>query len=281
MRIIVGILIIITGCLHAQNSVEQNKIEKVWVTKDFFNTPESVCYDESRDVLYVSNVGGRKPWMKDGYGFISCLSTDGTMIDKMWVDGMDAPKGMGIYRDLLYVADLNKLLIIDIEDEKVIKRVKIPHAKALNDVAINDYGEVFISEFKANRVYRYKDGNVSVLLENIDFPSPNGLFCIGDSVLLATGKDIVIINHETGAYNMFLTQTGRVDGVSRISEDTFLYSHWTGKLFLHTVGEEQWLILSYSSSNYNIADICYVKEKNMVYIPTFFNNTVECHKLLE
>ena len=49
----------------------------VW-TLDGLETPESVLFDEERDVLYVSNVGG-EPTVKDGNGYISRVSPDGKM----------------------------------------------------------------------------------------------------------------------------------------------------------------------------------------------------------
>lgn len=280
-KVVFGFIMLFLGTLYAQSFIEADKLEKVWSTKDYFNTPESVCYDTDRDVLYVSNVGGLKPWMKDGYGFISKLSTNGTSVKNIWVDGMDAPKGMGIHNDLLYVADIKKLVVIDILEEKVIKRVKIPHAEALNDIAINKKGNVFITDSETNRVYRYVNDEVTVLIENMDFKRPNGLYCIGDTVLLATGTDIIALNEETGTYKMFLQGTGGVDGIDMVTDDTFIYSHWSGKLFLHTIGEEPQLILHYTSKDYNIADICYIKNKKQVFLPTFFTNTVECHRVLD
>ena len=44
-----------------------------------FKAPESALLDEARGVLYVSNVNGN-PTDKDGNGYISKLSPDGTVI---------------------------------------------------------------------------------------------------------------------------------------------------------------------------------------------------------
>ena len=46
-------------------------------------TCESVLYDEKNDVLYVSNIDGA-PDAKDGNGFISKISLDGSVIQQSW-----------------------------------------------------------------------------------------------------------------------------------------------------------------------------------------------------
>lgn len=42
-------------------------LEKVWQTTAELKTPESVLYDQERDVIYVSNING-DPAQKDGNG---------------------------------------------------------------------------------------------------------------------------------------------------------------------------------------------------------------------
>ena len=89
------------------------KLEFLWESKDDLRVPESVCYDDARNKIYVSNIDG-KPSEKDGNGFISMLTTEGDIMNLKWVDGLDAPKGMGIHKGSLFVADIDNLRIIDL-----------------------------------------------------------------------------------------------------------------------------------------------------------------------
>ena len=53
-------------------------VEIVWETEKIFELPESVVYDSTNDVLYVSNITDH-PFKKDGTGYISKMSTDGNI----------------------------------------------------------------------------------------------------------------------------------------------------------------------------------------------------------
>ena len=79
--------------------------EEAWVTPDVFLTPESVLKDPERDVLYVTSFDtdfARKPQPS---GFVSRLSLEGEILELRWVEGLNAPAGMDIWRDTLYVAE--------------------------------------------------------------------------------------------------------------------------------------------------------------------------------
>src|SRR5262249_52756837 len=82
------------------------------VVKDAgFKTPESVLYDPEQDLYLVSNING-KPIDADSNGFISKVSPEGKVVELMWIDGskktssLNAPKGLAISGNLLYVADI-------------------------------------------------------------------------------------------------------------------------------------------------------------------------------
>src|SRR5690349_12415206 len=79
-----------------------------------FNVPESVKYDAELDVFFVSNVNGN-PSQKDGNGFIARVKADSISAMSKLVEGgkggatLNAPKGMAIKGDTLYVADIDML----------------------------------------------------------------------------------------------------------------------------------------------------------------------------
>ena len=91
--------------------------EEVW-SLDGFQAPESALLDTERNVLYVSNVAG-EPNAKDGVGFISKVSLDGKMQEAEWVKGLNAPKGLVMHGDKLYVSDVDQLVEIDVNSGAV------------------------------------------------------------------------------------------------------------------------------------------------------------------
>lgn len=73
--------------------------------------PESVLYDVERDRYLVSNING-DPTVADNNGFISEITPDGKMARAKFIAAggktkLNAPKGSGIYKTTLYVADIN------------------------------------------------------------------------------------------------------------------------------------------------------------------------------
>ena len=77
------------------------------------STPELVRYDPELDVFYVSNINGN-PSVHDGNGFIAVVRADSVGAPaRMLVEGgkngakLDAPKGIALAGDTLWVADID------------------------------------------------------------------------------------------------------------------------------------------------------------------------------
>src|SRR5215470_772449 len=100
----VTMLLCISTSLFAQHSVT-----KLWETDTILKVPESVLLDADNKVLYVSNIDGTDGWAKDGKGSIGKIGLDGKIIAVDWVPGLDAPKGLGLYKGKLYAADIDEI----------------------------------------------------------------------------------------------------------------------------------------------------------------------------
>ena len=77
-------------------------MEIVWETEKVFELPESVIYDSKNDVLYISNITDH-PFKKDGTGYISKVGLDGTIIEKKWIDKLNAPKVLAVIKNTLAI----------------------------------------------------------------------------------------------------------------------------------------------------------------------------------
>jgi hypothetical protein len=86
--------------------------------------PESVLPDLKKGVLYVSLIDGGG-WDVDGKGGVAKLSLDGKKYDGNWVSGLNAPKGLGMYGNHLYAADISEVVVIDIPSGKIEKKIPI------------------------------------------------------------------------------------------------------------------------------------------------------------
>ena len=145
------------------STVVAEPIEK-WRASGLSN-PESVLFDPSANILYVSNIAGN-PGEKDGKGFISRLSTDGKIETLEWAKGLDAPKGLALVGNRLYVSDIDQLVAIDTATGAVAKRWPAVGAKFLNDVVADAKGRVFVSDMVTNQIWQLDGDQFAVWLED-------------------------------------------------------------------------------------------------------------------
>lgn len=152
------------------------------------DAPENAYWDKTSKTWFISNLGGEKVTIeKDGYGWITRLNEKREVISNRWVEGLDAPTGMASYKDMLYVADRGVLVEIDIKKEKIIRKINLPGAQFVNDVAASSNGDIYISDTFTDRIYRLsKKGKLEVFIENSKLEYPNGLWVDGEHLIVAT-----------------------------------------------------------------------------------------------
>jgi hypothetical protein len=103
-----------------------------------FRTPESVLYDPKADLYLVANIHG-DPSARDGNGFISCISPEGEVIALKWIDGqaegvtLNAPKGMALTGERLFVADIDVVRVFDRENGAPLDEIAVQGARFLRD----------------------------------------------------------------------------------------------------------------------------------------------------
>ena len=262
--------------------VQTFKLEEAWATEPLLKTPESVIYDEARDVLYVSNVN-ENPWEKDNNGFIAKISTSGEILELDWVSGFSGPKGMAILDNKLFVADLDEVGIIDIEAGELIEKIKIDGASGLNDITPGENGKLFISDSNGGKLYQYLDGEITIL--HNDTPGrPNGLLMYQNKLLVAFSQASEFVSFELGSLNktIIATDIGGGDGITPTNEKgKFLVSDWNGEIFMIDLNGEKQSLLNTKDQSKNTADIWFILEENLVLVPTFFDNRIVAYTLIK
>ena len=162
------IVVIAFICLLSTSLVQAQKLELKWKTDTLLRVPESVLYDQSKKVLYVASIDG-KPDGKDGEGFISKVSLNGKIENLKWVTGLDAPKGLGLFGAKLYVADISRVVIIDITSGKISNKIEIEGAKFLNDITVDKKGTVYISDTGTGKIHILKNNKAELYFESSEF----------------------------------------------------------------------------------------------------------------
>jgi len=278
--LLTGLFFLFVHSISAQDEKAflDSKIEALWKTSAEFKTPESVYYCNKQNAIFVSNING-KPLDKDNNGFISKLTPDGIIIKLEWVKGLHAPKGMGVYKERLFVTDIDRIAEIDIQSEKLIRFYNVPDAKFLNDIVIDRTGDIYISDMQTNVIYKLFNGVVKKWIGSENLNHPNGLCIMKEFLLIGTRDKIVKANLKNRVQSDYILNTGGIDGLICFENNKFIYSDWSGNLYLAGLGRETEKLLDTTPLKINAADIGFDYEKKIVFIPTFYDNRVMAYRL--
>lgn len=267
--------------IMSQLTLQAQTVTKIWETSPLLTTSESVCYDSERNVLYVSCINGN-PVAKDNNGFIAKVNLEGNITEKEWVTGLNAPKGMGLYKNSLFVTDIDRVVKIDLLSGRILKTFPVEGAKFLNDIAIGPDGSIYISDMSANKIIVIRDeGKPEVFLDNEDIKSPNGLLTEGEYLLIGTKDGIYRARFDTGKTLRIISIDGGIDGLKADGNDSYIISDWKGKVQLVSTTEKPVVLLNTSDQGINAADLEYIPSKKLLLIPTFSNNRVMAYRLEE
>jgi len=269
------LLSILAAC--AQLVKPEASLSKQWETVPGLKVPESVLYDTVTGLIFVSNVNGN-PAEKDSNGYISTLSPEGKILKADWVTGLDAPKGMGILNNKLYVTNIDEVAEIDIPTASIINRYPVEGSRFLNDIAIDPKtGMIFITDTDPGKVFLLFEGKVSSWLEGDLFKGANGLFLKGSKLYIGTSNSILQADINTGEVQVTIPNSGNVDGLYVTSEGRFIFSDWKGSVFVASLNGKPELLLNTSAHKVNAADFGIISKKNYILIPTFGDNKVVCY----
>lgn len=258
-------------------NLQAQSFDLAWQTDQVLKTPESVLFDVSRNQMYVSNING-KPTDKDNNGFISILNRDGSIKNLEWVSGMDAPKGMALVDSLLFVTDIDRIHIINVNQSKIIKTVAVKGASFLNDMAAISANQIVISDMGNDHLLIYDGNTVSVWLEDELLVSPNGLAFFNGTLYVGAKDNLLKIDPSVKKLKKFIEGTGPIDGLIPLSSNKFVLSDWSGRVLI-AQADTKTVLQNTASQNIQAADLGFIREDKIVLIPTFFDNRVVARKL--
>jgi outer membrane protein assembly factor BamB len=284
------VLTALISCNSAQKKTAQTEtraagtapeLELLWESDTLLRTPESVLIDRERNVMYVSNVN-LNPWQKDGNGFISKMDMQGNITELKWIEGLDAPKGMGISGNSLFIADIDVLVEANIETGEIINRIEFDDDPQLNDITVGQDGTVYVSGSNSQKIYAMDNGNVDVYLEGEEGERFNGLYWENDRMLLITSASSQFkeIDHNTREVNVIAEDMGHGDGIAPVGDGGYITTSWAGKIFYISADGETTTLLDTEDLKENTADIDFSIENQILYVPTFFKNQVKAYKLI-
>lgn len=254
----------------------QHSLTKLWASDTTLPQPESVLYDAQAKVLYTSLIDGDAS-AKDGKGGVAKLDLTGKIINKGWITGLNAPKGLGKFGNTLYAADIDEVVVIDIPSAKVIKKIPVAGSKFLNDISVDSKGAVYVTDTQTGDVFKIVNGHVSTFLKNVT--GANGVLCVGSDVYVLSSGTVVKANAQGERKNIASGLDNSTDGIEQVTKGEFLVSAWNGVIYYAKEDGSKQQLLDTRPVKMNTADIGYDTANRIVYVPTFFKNGVVAYKL--
>ncbi|NDV25475.1 hypothetical protein [Desulfovibrio sp. JC010] len=258
-----------------------------------FSAPESVTSDGT--FFYVSNVGEKlKPMDKDGDGYISRLSADGKVLDRKFISGLNAPKGLTVLNGVLYINDIDHLKGYSVADGKQVLDLDFSAqgTSFLNGMTVIGGGKLLVSAMDTGALFEVdlSAGPAFVRLEcDSDLFGPNGLSYdpeTGTVYLCSFGKDhqpngIVGKGRIDGGKFYFertSLQTGLYDGMV-YQDGNIIFSDWVdfkkeGVLIKQNVNSGELSTLDLGEKIGGPADLYLDEKGKRLWIPMMLENKV-------
>jgi hypothetical protein len=308
--VLLAATIALAACTHAERRVsktgddrdQQPDVTRVASIANF-RSPESVRYDAEQDVWFVSNIAGFGS-EKDGRAYIVRIRAD--KLDSMTVFAisgvngvqLDAPKGMAIQGDTLWVADIDVVRGFDRRTGMPVGTIdfRSQTPTMLNDVALAPDGTLRVTDSGilmtekgilrpgGDKIFAVGPGHsISVLQSGVQLGEPNGISW--DS----TAKRWIVVgfkrfNARVDAYpadfakptTLYSADGGEFDGVEILPGGAVVYTSWTDSS-LHVVadGKDRKLVRFVPEA----ADIGYDTRRGIIAIPLAMMDHVEFYAL--
>lgn len=224
--------------------------EGIQVANVGFMSPQSAIYDSVADVYLVSNVNGAGATANDN-GFISQVTPDGQVAQLKWIDGqtgdftLNAPKGMAIRGDTLFVADITCIRLFDRASGAHISGSCLDGVTFLKGIAVGPQGSLFVTDMGmkegaagqlvpsgTDALYRLpmrKGLRGATLAKTPDLGGPSGVAVGPRGIFVVTYRTGAILAfNATGDETQVAPPAPRVlDGIVFDGDGGFEFSDWT------------------------------------------------------
>ena len=260
-----------------------------------FSYPESITSDLK--YYYVSNLGKElNPMATDSDGFITRMSKNGDIIEQSFLPEikLNSPKGLAVLDNNLWIADVNRILVVSLKTRIVVWKKEFPETRYLNDIVVKDEATVYVSATDINVIYEidFLTDTVRVYDTESLIDGPNGMAIdnLSDNLYVAgygsNGKPgyICRFNLRTGEVQK-ISPPGYYDGIY-FTFGKYIYTDWgtepdgsKGKLLMYDVRYDKIVQLLEDRNFRGPADFHYVPGRKQVLLPCMLEHTVYIIKL--
>lgn len=273
-------LLCLVGSLFISLQAQTVAFKPLWESDTTLRTPESVLYNPGQKILYVACINGA-PALENKNSFIAKVGLDGKVIQLHFTDNLNSTKGMGILGDKLYVTEMTQVAEISLANGKIVNRYPVPDAKFLNDIAVDPQKKViYISDSQDSKIWSLTNGKINLVLEGAPLKGTNGLLVDNNQLLIGNGDgSLLALDPTTKKLNTLAKGMGGIDGIAALGRQTYMVTEWGGKVWYVKPDGTTELKLDTTQQKINSADIGYDPTTQVVFVPTFFHNTVKAYSL--
>ncbi len=194
-----------------------------------FKHPESAFPYEN--YIFVSNIGS-SPVSPNLDGFITKLDRYGNILEYKFIDRLQAPKGLWVYNGKLYISDLDRVCVADI-DTKKLHCIPVKGSKFLNDIVYTD-GAIYVTDTATDKVYKIQSGKVTVFFHKNGL-SPNGIVFsnkLDTFIVVSFNEPVINLISESGKLvkSVYIKGYTGFDGVSIYKNRVYVSDYRTGRV---------------------------------------------------
>ncbi len=265
---------------------------RVVTTVDSLDGPESARWDPEQKIWFIANVNGQ-PAQKDNNGYIARVTGDGKVDSLKFIGGgrsgvvLNAPKGMAIVGDTLWVADIDVVRGFNRKTGKLVSNVRVPGAKFLNDITVGPDG-IYVTDTGVefgpsgepkhpgpDAVYKITGRRATTAMKFDGEPGPNGI--TWDSAVsrccFVPFQDKAITAWAPGdsAPQKIAEGPGLQDGVEAFGGGRFLVTAWADSS-LSVLSEGK--LTKLAGDLPSAADLGYDRESGRVVVPQLMEDMV-------
>ena len=282
-----------TAAAAADTSAPSGPTARAVTTVDSLDGPEAARWDPDLKLWFIANVNGG-PGAKDNNGYITRLSSSGAVDSLRFIAGgrdkvtLNAPKGMVIVGDTLWVADIDVVRGFDRKTGTSVANIRVPGATFLNDIAVGPDG-IYVTDsgirFGADgqmthpgpdAVYKIAGRTVTTAVKFDGEPAPNGI------TWDPAGRRFVIVPFGDKAISAWAPGDstpqkigegpGMQDGIEEFGGGRFLVTSWAdSSLSILSEGK----LTNLAKNLPGGADLGYDPESGRVAVPQLTENKVQ------
>jgi hypothetical protein len=253
-----------------------------------FETPASVLHDEVRDLYLVSNVNGGL-LDRDGNGFISRLYPDGRVYQRQWIESgkdgveLNAPKGMAILGDTLFVADIDCVRLFNRISGDPMGSVCPEGASNLHDLAVERRGPLYVTDRSGVLFAIEMDGSYREALRGEELGEPTGIASSVRGVFVAGFQNRSVSQLWPEELKPFVRgRNWKLDGLVITDDGSFVFTNWADSTILliqASGGGSRGNIYSMVQGVPTPGDIGYDGKRNRIMVPVLEQNRLFFVKL--